>query len=46
MRTGLAVAMAAVMLLTMSGLGTGQEPVTITYWQYFFQSKVTLVDEL
>jgi len=45
-RTGLAVAMAAVMLLTMSGLGTGQEPVTITYWQYFFQSKVTLVDEL
>src|SRR5438552_8836892 len=45
-RTGLVVAVAAVMLLTMSGLGTGQEPVTITYWQYFFQSKVTLVDEV
>src|SRR5947208_7407584 len=45
-RTGLAVAVAAVMLLTMSGLGAGQQPVTITYWQYFFQSKVTLVDEV
>src|SRR5438876_952445 len=45
-RTGLAVAVAAVVLLTMSGLGAGQQPVTITYWQYFFQSKVTLVDEV
>src|SRR5438309_10246986 len=38
-RTGLAVAVAAVMLLTMSGLGAGQQPVTITYWQYFFQRR-------
>src|SRR5436309_13988699 len=45
-RTGLAVAVAAVMLLTMTGLGAGQQPATITYWQYFFQSEVSLVDEV
>src|SRR5207249_11369399 len=45
-RTGLAVAVAAVMLLTMSGLGAGQHPATITYLQYVFQSKFTLVDEV
>src|SRR5258708_39361885 len=38
--------MAAVLVLSLVSMGTGQQPVAITYWQYFFESKVKLVDEL
>lgn len=34
------------LLLAVPGVGFGQGQVTITYWQYFFQSKITLVDQL
>jgi len=45
-RVVVAVLVAAVMLLSMSGTGAGQQRVSITYWQYFFESKVKLVDQL
>ena len=31
---------------TASGSGSSEEQVTIEYWQYFFESKVNLIDEL
>jgi multiple sugar transport system substrate-binding protein len=34
------------MLFSFTTLGTAQQQVTITYWQYFFESKVKLVDTL
>lgn len=46
MRVILAVLVAAVMLLSLTGTGAGQPRVSITYWQYFFESKVKLVDQL
>ena len=46
MRVVVAVMVAAVMLLTLTGSGSGQPRVTITYWQYFFESKIKLVDQL
>ncbi len=46
MRVFLAVAMVVVVLLALPGSGAGQGQVTITYWQYFFESKVKLVDQL
>ena len=46
MRTIFTVTAAAVLILALAGIGAGQQAVTITYWQYFFESKVKLVDEL
>ena len=46
MRVVVAVLVAAVILLSMAGTGAGQGRVQITYWQYFFESKVKLVDQL
>jgi multiple sugar transport system substrate-binding protein len=45
-RTILALMLAGVLLLGLSTLGTAQQQTTITYWQYFFESKVKLVDTL
>ncbi len=45
-RVFLAMAMVAVILLALPGSGAGQGQVTITYWQYFFESKVKLMDQL
>src|SRR2546425_1367394 len=39
-------AMVAALVLTLAGIGAGLQQVTITYWQYFFASKVKLVDDL
>src|SRR3989454_10325373 len=36
----------AALVLTLAGIGAGLQQVTITYWQYFFASKVKLVDDL
>ena len=46
MRFFVTIAMATVLVLSLVSMGTGQQPVAITYWQYFFESKVKLVDEL
>lgn len=46
MRVVVAMAVTVVMLLSMTGTGAGQQGVTITYWQYFFESKIKLVDQL
>jgi multiple sugar transport system substrate-binding protein len=45
-RVVLSVLVVAGLLLGLTGTGASQGQVTITYWQYFFQSKVTLVDQL
>jgi multiple sugar transport system substrate-binding protein len=34
------------LLLGLTSVGTPQQQVTITYWQYFFESKVRLLDQL
>jgi multiple sugar transport system substrate-binding protein len=34
------------LLLAIPGIGAGQSQVQITYWQYFFESKVNLVEKL
>src|SRR2546428_12664818 len=36
----------AALVLTLAGIGAGLQQGTITYWQYFFASKVKLVDDL
>src|SRR5438128_4504243 len=36
----------AALVLMLAGIGAGLQQVTITYWQYFFASKVKLVDDL
>src|SRR2546428_10987259 len=41
-----AAATVAALVLTLAGVGAGLQQVTITYWQYFFASKVKLVDDL
>lgn len=41
-----AVVTMAALILALTGTGSGQPQVTISYWQYFFASKVKLVDEL
>lgn len=46
MRICVATVIIAGLLLGLPTIGAGQQPVTITYWQYFFQSKITLVDQL
>ncbi len=46
MKVLVTVATATLVVLTLIGMGAAQQPVSITYWQYFFQSKVKLVDEL
>ncbi|OHD79296.1 MAG: ABC transporter substrate-binding protein [Spirochaetes bacterium RIFOXYC1_FULL_54_7] len=40
------VGLALVVLLILAAQAASAAPVTITYWQYFYQSKVDLVDEL
>jgi multiple sugar transport system substrate-binding protein len=45
-RTVWVVILIAGLLLALPGVGAGQAPVTIKYWQYFFESKVTLMDQL
>ena len=46
MRIIVAMLVATIMLLSLAGTGTGQQRVSITYWQYFFESKIKLVDQL
>ena len=46
MRYVFAAATVAALVLTLAGIGAGLQQVTITYWQYFFASKVKLVDDL
>jgi multiple sugar transport system substrate-binding protein len=45
-RIVLAVLVVAGLLLGLAGTGASQGQVTITYWQYFFDSKIKLVDTL
>jgi multiple sugar transport system substrate-binding protein len=46
MRVVLSVLVVAGLLLGLTGTGASQGQVTITYWQYFFESKIRLVDQL
>ena len=42
----LLITLVAGLLLILAGTAVGAKPVTIEYWQYYYESKVKLVDEL
>ncbi|MDR7458152.1 MAG: extracellular solute-binding protein, partial [Armatimonadota bacterium] len=46
MKHVLALLAAVGLLLGLASVGATQQQVTITYWQYFFESKVRLIDQL
>lgn len=46
MKKILAAIIVGAVVLALPAAGIGQPRVTITYWQYFFESKVKLVDQL
>ncbi len=45
MKTAWVAILIAGLILAIPGIGASQQPVQITYWQYFFASKVTLIDK-
>lgn len=45
MKTVWVAILIAGLILAIPGIGASQQPVQITYWQYFFASKVNLIDK-
>ncbi len=45
MKTTWVAILIAGLILAIPGIGASQQPVQITYWQYFFASKVNLIDK-